>query len=139
MFRLFWNFPEGFQPAISPTRGTDPDPSHPTQGPSMSFSTPQQVYMGTSEAGKTVHCPTWNDCPPPPHLPGHQESDGERALLEAALAPGMLSKLLLPYPCIGHYLPPSASAASFSRAPSPDPASRSPPWPSKGPFCRCLS
>ena len=43
-----------------------------------------------------------------------------------------------PYPCIGHFSPPSPSATSLKRAAPPDPSAQSPPWPSKGPCCRCL-
>ena len=50
----------------------------------------------------------------------------------------MLKRLLPPYPCIGHHSPPSPSAVSFQCAPFRKPINRSPPWPSKGPACRCI-
>ena len=110
----------------------------PTYGSFQDLPTPPRIYNKTSEAGRTVHCQTQNVCsyPPPPLL--YQQESAEHALLEAALAPGMPSRLLQSYPCIGRCSLPSLSAASFKRAPLPDPASCSPPWPSKGPCCRCL-
>ena len=45
-----------------------------------------------------------------------------------------------PYPCVGHYSPPSPSAVFFCRSESPNNTtpSSSPSWPSRGPFCHCL-
>ena len=95
----------------------------------MTSPTPHRVYTENQRAGTAVSFQQW----PTAHLPPlvHQESAGVHTLWEVIL--GTPSKLLPPYPCIGHYSLLSPSAASFKRAPSPDPASKSPPWPSKHP------
>ena len=125
VFRL-WNVPAGPGRFKSPSQRVEPDPS---QGPSRISPTPHHIYKGISEAGESVPLPAWT-VRPPPILYKPKDSSCEHSLLEAAIAP--------PCTCIGHYSPPSPSAALIKRAPSPDPASRSPPWPSKGPCCRCL-
>ena len=63
-------------------------------------------------------------------------SSGELALQEVLSL--MAARILPPYPCVGHHLPPSPSAMSFQHAPSSEFSDRSPPWPSKRPAYRCL-
>ena len=132
MFCLFWNVLTGPWRFKSTGQGAD---SNLPQGPSRVSPTLHRVYKGEIEAGNLVQLSAWT-VRPPPLLYHQKDSSGENALLKAALAPGMPPGIFPPYLYIGHYLPPSPSAVSFKRAPSHDPMTQSPPWPSKGPCCR---
>ena len=133
VLRLSWNVPEGSQPFKSPAWGL-------TQTLPRALPGPPLPLRGHIRRPQGLQHQFIDQCETYAHLLSmfQQDSAGEHALQEAALAPGTPSRVFPPYPSIGHYSPPSSSAASFKRALSPDPASRSPPWPSKGPFCRCL-
>ena len=111
-----------------PGQGADPGPSH---GSSKNLPTLHQIFKGEAEAARSVQLSARTVHPAPllyqKNSPRRASLSGENTLLEAALAPGMPPGLFLPYPCNGHFSPPSPSSASFKRAASPDPAARSPP------------
>ena len=156
MFQLFWTVPEKGQPFKSPDRGMAPIPA---EGPSMTSPSPHCIYKGSQRAGRSMGRPRemahaskkswlntqtneragrsesiqlWPTAYPPSFLV-HRGSAGTLALREVLSKTP--SKLLPPYPCIGHHSPPSLSAVKFRKAPSPDQASRSHPWPSNRPAC----
>ena len=112
-----------------------------SQGHSRTSPTPPWVYKGETEAASSVQSSAQNNHAPIQHWknsPWGRSSSGEKALLEATLAPGTLPHLYPPYPCIGYILPPSPLAASFQWSASPNPSARSPLWPSKGLCCWSL-
>ena len=133
MFRLFWNVPAGPLRYKSSGQGLPRPPPRVLPGSPL----PPIGHIGEAEAGKAVQLLV-RTVRPPPLLYQQKDSLGENALLETALAPGTLPSIFPPYPCIGHYSPPSPSAASFQRASSTKPATQSSPWPSKEPCCQCL-
>ena len=112
------------QPFKSPDQGMSPTP---TLRPSMTSLTPSCLYKGAQRPARAECQLTWSSTQPPSLV--LRVSAGVLALREVLSTTP--TRLLPPYPCMGHHSPPSPSAVKFKRAPFPDPANRNPPWPSK--------
>ena len=112
---IFQNIPCRLQAFKSHGQGADPGPS---QGHTRTSPTPSRVYRGEAEAATSVEYSEQRTIPPPiQHWKNSQRGrfpPRGKALLEAALAPGMPTYLYPPYPCIEHISLPSPSAASFN-------------------------
>ena len=111
--------------AIDPGRGPTT-----TVRPSLTSLTPSRVYKLAQQPRMAEYSQQQRSALPSP------PSRGELALQEVIST--TTTRLLPPYPCIGHHSPPSPSAASFQHASSRELLDRTHPWPSKGLACRCL-
>ena len=132
LFQVAGNLLEKDQPFKSPDQGMG---LNPTWEPSMTSPTSPHIYKKVLRPGRSEYSQQWPSAPPP-SFPALQKPAGTIALREVLSRTP--SKLLPPYPCIGHHSLPFPSAVKFWHASSPNPANRSPPWPSKGPACCCL-
>ena len=118
------NFLERGQPFKSPDRAMGPTS---TLRPSMTSPTLPRIYKEAQRPGRSEFYRQQSYTQSPSLV--LQKSAGVIALREVLSKTP--SKLLPPYPCIGHHSLPFPSAGN---APSPNPAM----GPSKGPDCRCL-
>ena len=130
-FQVAGNVPDWGQPFKFSGLGMGPTP---VLRPFMTSPTPSHIYKGPQRPGRPEYSlPLSSTQPPSPVL---WVSAGMLTLREVFSI--MPQQLLPSYPRIGHHLPPSSLAVNFRCAPSPDPANRSPLWPSKGAVCHCL-
>ena len=105
--------------AIDPGRGPTS-----TVRPSLTSPTPSHMYKRAQQTG-TADYSQWQ-------LSALLSSPAYGVLALQEVLSTTPTRLLPPFPCIGHHSPPSASAASFRNVPSRELLDRSPPWASNG-------